>query len=85
MRIKGRLVKVKGSVELSITLGDEDRKRTLKQSFMVAKINAPYNAIFGRSFLNELCAILSLRYLIMKFKIDKGIASVRGDQVEARR
>lgn len=52
---------------------------------MVIKINVPYNAIFGRPLLNELCAILSPRYLTMKFEIEKEITSVRGDQVEAKK
>lgn len=52
---------------------------------MVTKINIPYNAIFRRPLLNELCAVLSPHYLTMKFEIEKGIASIRGDQVEARK
>lgn len=52
---------------------------------MVPWIDASYNAIFGRSLLNELNEVLSLKYLLMKFKTNKGITSVRGDQVEARR
>lgn len=67
--IRRKPIKIEGSVEL-ITLGDRDRKRMLKKLFMAAKIEAPYNAIFGR-LLNELCTILSVQYLMMKFKADK--------------
>lgn len=52
---------------------------------MVARIDMPYNAIFGIPLLNELYAVLSPRYLMMKFEIEKKVAFVRGDQVEARR
>lgn len=83
--IDGKSMNVKGSVKLLITLGNGDKRRTLKQSFMVTKIDVPYNAIFSRSLLNELCTVLSPLYLTMKFEIEKGIASVRRDQVEVKR
>lgn len=83
--IGGKPVKVEGSVELMITLGDKDRKRIFKQSFMVAKIEAPYNVIFDRSLLNKLYAVLSPQYLMMKFEINKGIAFIRSDQIETRK
>lgn len=51
---------------------------------MVAKIDAPYNTIFGSLLLNKLYAVLSPRYLMMKFKTNNGIASVRRDQVKAK-
>lgn len=83
--IRGRSVRVEGSVKLPITLGDKDKRRTLRQSFMVAKIDTLYNAIFNKPLLNELCAILSPRYLMVKCKTEKGITLVRRDQVEARK
>lgn len=46
---------------------------------MVARINASYNVLFDRLLLNELSAVRSLRYLLMKFETDNGIASVRDD------
>lgn len=52
---------------------------------MVAKIDALYNAIFRRPLLNELSVVLFLEYLLMKFKTNKGITSVRGNYREARR
>lgn len=51
----------------------------MKQSFIVARIYAPYNAIFSRTLLNELSVVMTPRYLLMKFEIDKGIAFVKGD------
>lgn len=35
--IRGKSVNIKGSVELLITLGDKDRRRTLRLSFMVTR------------------------------------------------
>lgn len=48
---------------------------------MVARIDAYYNAIFGRPLLIKISAALSPRYLLMKFEKDKGIMSITGDQV----
>lgn len=52
---------------------------------MVARINILYNAIIDRLLLNELSVVLLSRYLLMKFKIYKVIASVRGNQAKVRR
>lgn len=76
---KGKPVKVKESVELPITLGEKDKRRTMRHSFMVARIDAPYKIIFGRPLLNELSMVLSPQYMLMKFKTDKGIVSVRSN------
>lgn len=46
---------------------------------MVAKIDIPYNAIFGKSLLNELGVVLSLHYLLMKFAMDNRVASIMRD------
>lgn len=52
---------------------------------MLARINILYNAIFDVVLLNELCVVLFPQYFVMKFEINKGIASVRGNQIETRR
>lgn len=83
--IRSKPIRVEGSVGLPITLGEKDKKRTLMQLLMVVKIDVPYNAIFDSPLLNELYIVLSSQYLLMKFKTDKGIAFVKGDQVKARR
>lgn len=56
----------------------------MKQSFMMAKIDTFY-AIFGRPLLNLLSVVISLRYLLMKFETNKGVESIRGDQIEGRK
>lgn len=60
-------------MELPITLEEKDRRRMVRQAFMVAKIDAPYNTILDRQLLNELSAILSPKYLLMKFEIRDNI------------
>jgi hypothetical protein len=44
-----------------------------------------YNAIFGRTALNELKAVTSTPHLSMKFLTEEGVEVVKGDQKEARR
>lgn len=66
-------MKVKGNVELLVTLGDKDHKKIVKQSFMVAKIDALCNAIFSKPLMNKLNIIMSPKSLLMKFETDKGI------------
>jgi hypothetical protein len=43
-----------------------------------------YNAILGRTTLNELKAITSMSHLKMKFPIEHGVEEVKGDQWVAR-
>lgn len=52
-------------------MGDRGKKRTLRQSFMIANIDTPYNTIFGIPLLNELYTILFPLYLMMKFNANK--------------
>lgn len=51
---------------------------------MIANINTLYN-ILGRPLINKLSVVISPKYLLIKFKIEKGVTSVRGDQLEARK
>lgn len=83
--IRGNPVKMEESMELPITLGAKDQRRTIGKSFMVVKIDVPSNAIFGKPLLYKLSAVHSSWYLFMKFEMNKGITYIGGDQNEARR
>lgn len=76
---RGKLMKMEENIELPIFIKEKNKKRTAKQSLMLASVNAPHNDIFNWSLLNEPSIILSLRYLLMKFEIEKGIISIRRD------
>lgn len=65
-------MKAKGNVELFITLKKKDKRRMVRQSFIANRIDASYTAICNMPLLNEVSTVLSPRYLLMKFKIDKG-------------
>ncbi|GAV71999.1 hypothetical protein CFOL_v3_15488 [Cephalotus follicularis] len=53
-------------------------------TFMVVDTPSPYNAIIGRPGLNLMEAIVSTRYLLMKFPTRFGVGEARGDQQVAR-
>jgi hypothetical protein len=53
--------------------------------FLLVDRPLAYNAIFGRTALNELKSVTSTPHLSMKFPIEEGIGFVKGDQREARR
>lgn len=44
-----------------------------------------YHGVLGRPALNELGAVTSIHHLCMKFPTDRGIATLRGDQMGSRK
>ncbi|GKB58041.1 hypothetical protein Tco_0914227 [Tanacetum coccineum] len=55
------------------------RSKTIVVKFMVVQAPSPYNAILGRPRLKKLGAIASTLHALIKFPIQSGIATVRGD------
>ncbi|GAV74205.1 hypothetical protein CFOL_v3_17685 [Cephalotus follicularis] len=53
-------------------------------TFLVVDTPSPYNAIIGHPGLNNTEAIVSTRYLLVKFLTRFGVGQVRGDQQVAR-
>ncbi|GAV90243.1 hypothetical protein CFOL_v3_33652 [Cephalotus follicularis] len=53
-------------------------------TFLVVDTPSPYNAIVGRPCLNLMEAIVSTRYLVMKFPTRFGVGEVQGNQQVAR-
>ena len=82
----GEAVPIVGSVQLPVTLGKEPCMVTRMATFMVVKsTSSAYNVIFGRPLLNDMRAVISSTYLLMKFPTSKGVGYVRGDQKRARK
>lgn len=46
---------------------------------MMVRIDVLYNAIVDRPLLNELSAVILPRYILIKFKTNKGLAFDMGD------
>ncbi|XP_052185282.1 uncharacterized protein LOC127796919 [Diospyros lotus] len=81
----GEPVSVAGSVQLPVTLGADPQSVTRQANFMVVKAHsAAYNMILGRPLLNDMRAVVSSCYLLMKFPTLSGVGQVRGDQKKAR-
>ncbi|GKC94132.1 hypothetical protein Tco_1159574 [Tanacetum coccineum] len=53
--------------------------KTIAVEFMVVQALSPYNAILGRPGMKKLGAIASTLHALIKFPIQSGIATVRGD------
>ena len=52
---------------------------------MVVKASSTtYNVIFGHPLLNDMGAVISSYYLLMKFSTPQRVGQVRGDQRKAR-
>ncbi|GAV69125.1 hypothetical protein CFOL_v3_12626 [Cephalotus follicularis] len=51
---------------------------------MVVDVPSPYNAILGRPWKNSMDAVVSTRYLAVKFPTYQGVRVVKGDQAAAR-
>jgi hypothetical protein len=51
----------------------------------VINTHLPYNAIIGRPLLYHISAVVSTKYLTMKFPTIKGVAVVRGNQEASRK
>ncbi|KAK3017875.1 hypothetical protein RJ639_004171 [Escallonia herrerae] len=75
-------------------LPDKDEKLTdcgalptqakLMLDFVVVRVPSAYNAILGRTALNQLRAVVSTYHMKMKFPTENGVGEVKGDQVVAR-
>ncbi|XP_016164605.1 uncharacterized protein LOC107607139 [Arachis ipaensis] len=57
----------------------------LSIDYIVVNVSSAYNALIGRTMLNQLAAVVSTPHLCMKFPMPEGIATVRGGQKLARR
>jgi hypothetical protein len=52
--------------------------------FLLMDRSSAYNAIIGRTTLNELKVVMSSPHLSMKFPTAEGVGVVKGDQVATR-
>ncbi|XP_015949652.1 uncharacterized protein LOC107474542 [Arachis duranensis] len=74
-----------GYISLHTTLEKGTRSRTLNTDYIVVNVSSAYNALIGRTILNQLAAVVSTPYLCMKFPTLEGIATIKRDQKLARR
>ena len=73
-----------GMIELALTTGEQPRQTTIIANFVVVDCASAFNAVLGRPSLRELKAITSIYHLTVKFPTPGGVASMKGEQREAR-
>ncbi|PWA89450.1 reverse transcriptase domain-containing protein [Artemisia annua] len=70
-----------GVITLSLTMYDYSGRgsKTVMAEFMVVRAPSPYNVILGRPGMRQLGAIASTIHSLIKFPVESGIATVRGE------
>ncbi|VFQ84065.1 unnamed protein product [Cuscuta campestris] len=78
------IIDSEGLIEVMVTFGDGEHKKTIPVEFMVVRLLGSHNLILGRPALEDLDSVTSVKYLSMKFSTDSGIGVCRGNQKLAR-
>ncbi|KAK2998728.1 hypothetical protein RJ639_022763 [Escallonia herrerae] len=73
-----------GIIALPVTVGAPPNQAKLMLDFVVVRVPSAYNAILGRTALNQLRAVISTYHMKMKFPTENGVGEVKGDQAVAR-
>ncbi|XP_062147680.1 uncharacterized protein LOC133856606 [Alnus glutinosa] len=69
-----------GSIELPVMAGVYPRQRTIMVRFLIIDRPSAYNAILGRTTLNDLKAVTSTPHLSMKFPTGERVSVEKGNQ-----
>jgi len=75
----GEQVLLLGSIKLPVMARTYPRQRTIMVKFLIIDRASAYNAILGRTALNELKAVTSTHLLSMKFPTKEGVCVEKGD------
>ncbi|KAK3024809.1 hypothetical protein RJ639_044119 [Escallonia herrerae] len=73
-----------GIIALPVTVGAPPNQAKLMLDFVVVRVPSAYNAILGRTSLNQLRVVVSTYHMKMKFPTENGVGEVKGDQAVAR-
>ena len=76
----GRVVIPQGQISLPVSMEGKE----VIVTFIVVNMFSPYTAILGRPWIHAMGAIPSTLHMKVKFCIERGIATVRGNQNVAR-
>jgi hypothetical protein len=67
------------SIDLPMTVGTYPRQKVIMVKFLIVDRVSAYNAIIGRTALNDLKAVISTPHLSIKFPTEEGVGVVKGD------
>ncbi|XP_073152143.1 uncharacterized protein [Henckelia pumila] len=81
----GHAIRPVGLVNLPLTLGKSNARKTKIVSFIVLDTPSAYNAILGRPAMTTFMAVASALHKKMKFPVGNEVDEVQGDQVIARK
>ncbi|GJZ06363.1 reverse transcriptase domain-containing protein [Tanacetum coccineum] len=65
-----------GTINLNVTMEEQERLRTIPMESEVVKSHSPYNVILGRTGLRSLGVVASTIYSMIKFPTANGIATM---------
>ncbi|KAL1815684.1 hypothetical protein ACET3Z_018258 [Daucus carota] len=80
----GDAVRVKGTIRLPVTLGEDPVSATQVAEFMIVEAPAYYNALIGRPILKDMRVVTSIYHLSMKFPTPRGVGCIKGCQYDSR-
>lgn len=84
-RLSIKHVQIMGHVTLSTTCSEGVNAKTIDISYLIVDTMSPYKIILGRPTINALRAVMSTRYLTLKYPlIDARVCIIRRDQQVAR-
>ncbi|KAL5743903.1 hypothetical protein ACOSQ2_027019 [Xanthoceras sorbifolium] len=73
-----------GMITLPVTVGEEPEQVTKMVVFVVVDHPGACNVILGKPFLFNVKAIVSMYHLTIKFPMEGGVGTIKGNQHTAR-
>ncbi|CAI9762902.1 unnamed protein product [Fraxinus pennsylvanica] len=71
----------RGKITLAVEMGASPQIAHHFMEFLVVDRRCAYHGVLGRPALKELWAVTSIYHLCMKLPMERGIATIRGDQM----
>ncbi|MED6191653.1 hypothetical protein PIB30_002463 [Stylosanthes scabra] len=72
MGLGDHFIKPDGSIELPITIGKENARKTTMAKFVVLQDSTAYNVILGKKTINDLSGVIDMKFFVMKYETDVG-------------
>ncbi|GJS81798.1 hypothetical protein Tco_0748339 [Tanacetum coccineum] len=73
----GETIWTLGQLRLLVTIGDVDHSTKSWMNFMIVRSLSPYNGIIERPEIREIRVVPSTAHRMLKFSVDRGIATIR--------